>query len=158
MSDLDKYARYAKRIPLFNGLRPEEVSDILHKGHALKLLKGKTIFHKGQLGRTIFIVFDGNVNIYDGDHRVARCRVGDAFGMMSVLDHRPHSATAVAATDVQLFTLDEDQINEILDKQTAVRFLLNIIHVLCGHLVGNNSLVTKLERKVEALESDSENN
>ena len=150
MSDLKKYKQYAKRIPIFKGLTPEEISDILHEGSSSFFQMGKTIFHKGQLGRTLFVVFSGTVDIFDGDHKIATCRIGDAFGEMSVLDHRPHSATALAATEVRLFTLDEDQINNILQHRVAVRFLLNIIHVLSGHLANTNSQLAKLERKYHA--------
>ena len=147
MSDLKKYERYAKRIPIFSGLTPEEISDILHEGRFSFFQQGKTVFHKGQLGRSLFVVFSGTVEIYDGDHKIATCRIGDAFGEMSVLDHRPHSATALAATEVRLFTLDEDQINSMLQQRVAVRFLLNIIHVLSGHLANTNSQLSKLERR-----------
>jgi CRP-like cAMP-binding protein len=148
MKDLEKYQRYAKRIPLFNGISPEEVSDILHKGQVLYFPQGKTIFHKGQCGNNLFVVFSGAVDILNGDHRIGQCRVGDAFGEMSVLDHRPHTATAMAATEVKLFTLDETQINEILHQRVAVRFLLNIIHLLSGHLADTNALLTQVEFKL----------
>lgn len=146
MSDLEKYKRYAKRIAIFKGLTPEEISEIIHQGRATHFQQGKIIFHKGQLGRSIFIVFSGTVEILDGDRRVTTCRLGDAFGEMSALDHRPHSATAVAATDVRLFTLDEDDINNILEQHVAVRFLLNIIHLLSVHVAETNTRVTRLER------------
>lgn len=153
MSDLAKYKRYAKRIPIFKGLTPEEISSILHEGRSLSFQQGKTIFHKGQLGRSLFVVFGGSVEIFDGDHKIATCRIGDAFGEMSVLDHRPHSATAVASTDVRLFTLDEDQISGMLEQHVAVRFLLNIIHLLSGHLANTNSQLSRLEHKVHSTET-----
>ena len=155
MDDLEKYGRYAKRISIFKGLTPEEVSEILHRGRASLFRKGDTIFHKGQLGRTLFVVMGGTVDIYDGNHMIARCRVGDAFGEMSVLDHRPHSATAVAAVDVKLFTLDEDEVNSMLEQHIAVRFLLNIIHVLSSHLADSNKAVSLLEHKLHGLKNSA---
>lgn len=155
MSDLAKYKRYAKRIPIFKGLTPEEISSILHEGRSSSFQQGKTIFHKGQLGRSLFVVFSGSVEIFDGDHKIATCRLGDAFGEMSVLDHRPHSATAVAATNVRLFTLDEDQINSMLEQRVAVRFLLNIIHVLSGHLADTNSQLSKLEHTLRSMSAET---
>lgn len=158
VSDLAKYKRYAKRIPIFKGLTPEEISSILREGRSLSFQQGKTIFHKGQLGRSLFVVFGGTVEIFDGDHKIATCRIGDAFGEMSVLDHRPHSATAVAATDVRLLTLDEDQINGILEQRVAVRFLLNVIHILSGYLVNTNSQISKLEHTLRSMSAEAEDN
>lgn len=149
MADFEKYRRYAKRIPLFNGLSPEEIGDIVRRGQMLYIAQGKTIFHKGQRGNTLFVVFGGAVDIYNEDRLIAKCRIGDAFGEMSVLDHRPHTATAVAATEVKLFTLDEAQINDILHQRVAVRFLLNIIHLLSNHLAHTNTLLAMLQHKLD---------
>lgn len=153
MSSSHKYERYARRIDLFKDLADDEISDILHRGHALHIPQGKTIFHEGQLGRTIFIVFNGTVDIFHEDTLIAKCRVGDAFGEISVLDHRPHTATAVAHTEVKLFTLDEEQINLILEQRVAVRFLLNVIHVLSSHLARMNHTVNTLEHKLKATDT-----
>lgn len=154
MKDYAKYERYAKRIPLFKGLVAEEISDILHRGQIMYVPQGKTIFYKGQAGSNLFVVLSGTVDIYNDEKRVARCRVGDAFGEMSVLDHRPRSASAMAATEVNLFTLDEAQINEILHQRVAVRFLLNVIHIVSDHLANTNILLAQAEHRLRKYERD----
>lgn len=156
MNDMSRYERYAKRIPLFKGLQPDEISDILHRGEVMYVPKGKTIFYKGQSGNNLFIVFSGVVDIFNDEKRIARCRVGDAFGEMSVLDHRPRSASAMAATEAKLFTLDENQINEMLHQHVAVRLLLNVIHLLSDHLVNTNSLLANAEHKLRKYEQAEE--
>lgn len=137
-----KYASYAKRIKIFKGLTPEEVEAILRPGRMVEFADGRVIFHKGQLGSNLFIVFSGRVEIFDEDHKIATCRVGDCFGEMSVLNHTPHSASAVARTSVKLYTLNEEQVNEILHEGVAVRFLLNVIHVLSDNLRNTNRLLS----------------
>lgn len=72
------------------------------------------------------------------------CKVGDAFGEMSVLNHRPRTATATAETAVRLFTLDEAQVNKILEKRVAVRLLLNVIHVLSERLEDANGWIADI--------------
>ena len=143
MSDSKKYARYAKRVKIFAGLSGEEVTEILRHGDKIYFRAGQTIFHKGQLGSTIFIILRGTVDIEDEGCIIAKCREGDAFGEMSVLNHRPHCASAAAATDVKLFTIDENQINELLERHVAARFLLNIIHVLSSRLEKANSVIAQ---------------
>ena len=150
MNSSDQYRRYAKRIKIFNGIDPDDVGDILHRGNFIEFQSGQTIFHKGQRGSDIFVVFRGSVNIYVDDKVIAICRVGDAFGEMSVLNHNPHCATAMAHTDVKLFIINENEINTVLEKHVAVRFLLNIIHVLSGHLEVANTMVTTLQKHVES--------
>lgn len=150
MSSTDRYKRYAKRIRIFNGVDPDDVADILHRGRFIEFRSGQTIFHKGQRGSNIFVVFRGTVNIYVDDRIIGICRVGDAFGEMSVLNHQPHSGTAMAHTDVKLFTIDENQINTVLDQEVAVRFLLNIIHVLSSHLETANTERASLQKQLES--------
>ncbi len=156
MTDMSKYERYARRIPLFKGLESAEISDILRRGEVMYVPKGKTIFYKGQTGNNLFVVFSGVVDIFNDEKRIARCRVGDAFGEMSVLDHRPRSASAMAATEAKLFTLDEKQINEILHQRVAVRLLLNVIHLLSDHLVNTNTLLAHAEHKLRKYEREEE--
>ena len=132
-----KYRRYAEKIRIFRGLNP----------HMLDYGAGQTIFHQGMLGSNLFIVFNGEVDIYNRNQLIAKCTAGDAFGEMSVLNQRPRSATAVAATEVKLFTLDESQINQILEKHASVRLLLNIINVLSERLEIANTHVAELKRE-----------
>ncbi|PCJ62200.1 MAG: hypothetical protein COA73_06810 [Candidatus Hydrogenedentota bacterium] len=150
MKDLRKYEQYAKKIPLFNGLEPEEVSRVLHIGHKLKYHAGDTIFFQGQMGNNLFIVFNGVVNIENEGHIISKCRTGDAFGEMSMINHRPHCASATAHTDVKLFTLSEDQVKELMqENHLSAVMLLNIIHVLSSHLETANTNVAKLRKKLD---------
>ncbi|HPO14361.1 MAG TPA: cyclic nucleotide-binding domain-containing protein [Candidatus Hydrogenedentes bacterium] len=134
MGDESKYRRYAEKIRIFNGLIPEEVEYILHNGKILVFREGQTVFHEGQLGSNLFIVLSGKIGIFKKSKQIATCVVGDAFGEMAVLNHEPRTATAAALGETKLFTLDEKQINGLLEKHIAVRLLLNIIHVLSERL------------------------
>lgn len=146
MTDAAKYQKYAEKIRIFNGLSAEEVSDILHKGHTLDFHKGQTVFHEGMLGSNLFVVLAGEIGLYKRNRLIGRCLVGDAFGEMSVLNHRPRTATAAAETDVKLFTLDESQVNSILEKRVATRLLLNIVHVLSERLEEANTWIADIRQ------------
>lgn len=148
MSDEARYRQYAEKVRIFKGLQPDEVSDILRKGRSVDFHQGQTIFHEGMLGSNLFIVLKGEIGLYNKNRLIATCKVGDAFGEMSVLNHRPRTATAAAETEVKLFTLDESQVNEILQKHVAVRLLLNIVHVLSERLEDANTWIADIrERK-----------
>lgn len=115
MGDESKYRRYAEKVRIFNGLKPGEVSDILRQGRSLEYAKGQTIFHEGMLGSNLFIMPGGEIGLYNKNKTNALCKVGDTSAEMSVLNPRPRTATAAAHTDVKLFTLDESQMNSILE-------------------------------------------
>lgn len=146
MSDVHKYERYAEKIPLFKGLIPEEVEDIIKRGKVIIARKGETIFHEGMLGSNLFIVLSGKVGIYKKSQLIAKCRVGDTFGEMSLLNKKPRNATATALDETRLLCLDEKQINDILEKYVAVKLLLNCIHVLSERLEQANVLITEMKK------------
>ncbi len=143
---MEKYRKYSEAVHIFHGLTPEEVEYILHHGQLIHFHAGQTVFHQGQLGTNLFVVLGGRVALYNKSKQIAVMQVGDAFGEMAVLNHTPRTATAAAMVDSKLFTLDERQINNILEKHLAVRLLLNIIHVLSERLEGANALVAQLRR------------
>ena len=143
----DKYRRYAEKVAIFKNLQAHEVEDILHKGKLLFFPKGQTIFHEGQLGANLFVVLNGKVGLYNKTREIAHLQVGDAFGEMAVLNHRPRTATAVALEETKVFTLDEREINSILEKHVSVRLLLNIIHILSERLEHANSQLSKFRKE-----------
>lgn len=144
MADIQKYERYAEKIPLFNGLMPEEVEDIIKRGKVIIARKGETIFHEGMLGSNLFIVLSGKIGIFLKNQMITKCRVGDTFGEMAVLNKKPRTATATALEESRLLCLDEKQINEIMEKRVAVRLLLNAIHLLSERLERDNYLISEL--------------
>lgn len=144
MYDEHKYQRYAEKIRIFNGLNPAEVESIIHQGKALVYREGQTVFHEGQLGSNLFIVLSGKIGIFNKTKMIAKLGVGDAFGEMAVLTHKPRTATAAAIAETRLFSLDEKEINAILEKHVAVRLLLNIIHVLSERLETADALIADI--------------
>lgn len=146
MSDESRYKRYAQKVAIFHGLSPRDVEYILKHGKVLNFHEGKTIFHEGMLGSNLFIVLHGEVGIYQKNELIAKCKVGDAFGEMAVLNHEPRNATAAAMTECRCFTLDERQLSQLLKKnEVAVKMLLNIIHVLSERLENANALIRQLK-------------
>ncbi|MBY0355363.1 MAG: cyclic nucleotide-binding domain-containing protein [Rickettsiales bacterium] len=68
---------------------------------------GEIIFRQGYPGDNAYIIIRGQVEIIDemGDgteYRLALLEAGQMFGEMALLDDKPRSATARAATEVIL--------------------------------------------------------
>ncbi|MBI1317360.1 MAG: cyclic nucleotide-binding domain-containing protein [Candidatus Hydrogenedens sp.] len=143
---VEKYRRYAEKVRIFQNLDPQDVSTILHHGKVLNFREGQTIFHEGMLGSNLFIVLKGEVAIQHKNELIAKCKVGDAFGEMAVLNHEPRTATALALTECRCFTLEEREVNELLEQKLAVRVLLNVIHVLSERLEGANAYITEMKK------------
>lgn len=104
---------FLKNVSLFKFL---SLDDLLIVDQALvqkDYLTGETIFREGQPGGELCIISEGRVAIrkqfHDTQRELAQLGTGDCFGEMALFDDAPRSATAVAATDVTLLTLERSR-------------------------------------------------
>jgi len=97
---------------------------------------GHQIFAKGDLGASLYIVYEGEVGIFNGPQLLTTFRQGDFFGELALLDAEPRSATAVAQSAVRAFRLDQDDFYDVMEERGEV--LRNILRVLCQRLRKQN--------------------
>lgn len=95
---------------------------------------GELIAREGEAGSEMFIVEDGEVEIYKeraGREKVlSRLGPGDFFGEMAVLEGRPRAASVRAATDCRLLPIDASTLDALLREypEVAVRMLRKLAH------------------------------
>lgn len=127
-------AMLARKVDLFAGLTPDDVSKIFARGMTIRVLKGETIFYKGTIGSQMYAVLTGTVAVRDGEKDLATLTTGDTFGEMALINSEPRSATVVAAEDSLLFVLSETTFQHLLTKRAAIQILLNIVRTLSHRL------------------------
>ncbi len=69
--------------------------------------QGATIFSEGDPGDCMFAVVEGSVEIRLHGATVEQIAAGGVFGEMALIDGRPRSAAAIAATDCKLAAIPE---------------------------------------------------
>jgi CRP/FNR family transcriptional regulator, cyclic AMP receptor protein len=100
---------------------------------------GETIFNEGDPAQELFVVKSGSVDIRLGNRVLETVTENGIFGEMALIDSAPRSATALAATDVELVPVGEKQFL-FLVSQTPF-FALKVMRVLAGRLrVANKAL------------------
>jgi CRP/FNR family cyclic AMP-dependent transcriptional regulator len=80
---------------------------------------GEILFHEGDVGRALFILEFGRVEISrkstDGEAtQVVVLNPGDYFGEMSLLDDRPRTATAAAMEPVRVYLLYKTELEKMV--------------------------------------------
>jgi HEAT repeat protein len=98
--------------------------------------EGQTIFKKSDLGSSMFVIYDGEIGIYDGQTLLATFGRGDVFGELALLDAEPRSAAAVVLSDAQLFRIDQNDFYDLMDERGEV--MRNIIKMLCQRIRQQN--------------------
>lgn len=104
--------------------------------------EGQTIFEKGEVGTSMFVIHDGQVGIYDGKVLLATLERGDVFGELALLDAEARSATVAALSDLQLFRIDQADFYDLMDERGEV--LRNIIKILCQRIRVQNTKLKSL--------------
>ena len=78
--------------------------------------QGSVIFNEGDPGDRMFSVLKGRVRLLRGGQEVAVVTPGMWFGGMSFLLSSPRMARAVALEDVELVTIDNENINNLMNE------------------------------------------
>lgn len=84
----------------------------LLKAYARAYPAGAMVFQAGEVGRTVYFIYDGEVGIYLGERDarrlVSRLGPGEVFGEMAHIIDEPRTATARAESDAILLELPPD--------------------------------------------------
>ena len=121
-----------KNTALFADTPENVLSSIVPIMHEVSFDEGHEIFAKGALGHSLFILYAGEVGIFNGAQRLATFRKGDFFGELALLDAEPRSASAVAQSAVTALRLDQDDFYDVMEERPEV--LRSILRVLCQRL------------------------
>ena len=97
---------------------------------------GSVIFREGDEAHELFVIKRGEVSIQIGNRTINELSVDSIFGEMALIDNQPRSATAIAASDVELVPVSEKQFL-FLVSQTPY-FALKVMRVLAQRLRTTN--------------------
>src|SRR5580698_4617634 len=114
-------------IPLFRLLNRNELQALRFIAQERQFAAGQEIFQEGAPGDGVYFVKSGLVEISAGtsDRRVfSRLGPGEIFGEMSVIEHRPRSATASAAAATEVFFLPRGEMLTFIQRSPGLAFAL----------------------------------
>jgi CRP-like cAMP-binding protein len=136
-----------QRVPFLAALSEEDLRWLAKRVQRRKYGRGDIIFVKDDPGESMFIVEDGAVRIYvpgtqGADLTLAVMQPGEFFGDLSLLDGRPRSASAEAARNATLLTLEREDLTELL--QSRPHAALAILTVIAGRLRETDQMASDL--------------
>jgi hypothetical protein len=127
-----------KTIPLFSGLNGLAVRLVVLLGTVKEFAPGEKIVERGQPGREMYLVLEGEAQVRaeDGRSTLAALRRGDVFGEMALLRSAVRSADVVADGNVEVLVIDEAFLRRLRGRypRFASRFFLNIARILSDRL------------------------
>lgn len=116
--------RALRTIDLFRPLSDDELRAAAARFRALHYAAGERIIEEGAPGDSFFVIDRGEVSVHKSfggvSRPLARLMEGQFFGEMALLTGERRTATVIAATDVDLFTIDKRGFQDILVANPAI--------------------------------------
>lgn len=128
---------------LFTGLPSKVLNDLESRCQRVTLDIGETVFEQGQLGKEVFLIEQGRIEILIKGYirptkTIATLEPGDFFGEMSTLNDSPYrSATARAVTPCSLIRIPGRDVDRLAREEPG--FAYQVLRVLCRRLQETNA-------------------
>lgn len=115
------------------------VSIFNHAEKVESFTQGQTIFEEGDLADCLYVVQEGEVDVYLEGRVVETVGPGGVIGEMALVDNEPRSATAIARTRCRLVPVDEKGFK--LYVHHTPNFALQVMRVMAARLRRMNERV-----------------
>src|SRR6476469_3568536 len=145
-------------VPIFGLLDDEEREALAQMMDCRDFKEGEIIFHYGDTGGEIFILRNGNVELFiesmEGQKIVlSENEKGDVIGELSFLDGGARTATAMAREDTQMLAMHRDRLLEFIDKHPHAA--MDLLTVVGRRLRTTDDLLrTRVSRNVNVEEEE----
>ena len=130
-----------KKIPLFDGLYPNQVRQLLSICHPKSLAEGDELCRSDTPSDEVYILLKGQLSVVTAEGlRVAAILPVTTVGEMGVITGQPRSATVEAVEESQVLSLKKAHFDALLDSDMDIagHIYRNVIHILAGKLVNDN--------------------
>ncbi len=124
-----------KKIPLFHGLREDDLNAIAKKAVAKSFRKNAVVITEGEFSDVLYFILSGRVKIYLNDRNgkefvLDTKGAGEYFGEMA-LDEGPRSASVSTVMPCQFTAISIPEFKNVLLKhpQLALQVITNLIHM-----------------------------
>jgi voltage-gated potassium channel len=106
-----------RKVPLFEGASEAFLRELVLNFEPTVSIPGEAIVRRGEIGHRIYFINKGRVEVLAPDESqvVATLSDGNFFGEMALLTSRPRSNTVRALDYCNLYTLDREKFDEVLE-------------------------------------------
>jgi CPA1 family monovalent cation:H+ antiporter len=110
-----------RAVPYCRGLTEAELMRLASRFHARSFLRGEEIIRQGEMGRSLYIIGRGKVDVIRDNLRLTGLGPGDFFGETALFHPQPRTATVRAATPCILLELGRKNLMQFLEHAPHMR-------------------------------------
>ncbi len=143
---------FFRGIPIFHGLSTRQLGRVMLAMQPRQYRAGEKLFEEGQIGKAVFIVKSGKVELTrrvgDKDRMLGTMGPGQLFGEMALLEQMKRTASATVIEDGEVFLLYTATLDALIREYPAigVKLLRNMAILLSALLRRTNQ---ELDRRVK---------
>ena len=139
-------------IPLFDGLRGQELNSVAKHMNYFELEKDEILFEEGDLGDYICFILEGELLVLKESAeagqkiKIATLTKNRSIGEMSVIDNTNRSATVKASTNSKIVALTKKGFDLIIEEnpRIGIKILKQISRLMSMNLRKTSSQLTNL--------------
>jgi CRP-like cAMP-binding protein len=113
------------------------------------LRKGEILFSRGDPADGMYVLKKGRLEIYLENHDaklgLALISPGGVVGEVSLLDHKPRSASVMATMDCELLFINNSKFMKALDE--CPKWFVNFVTMICSRLRNMNKRLQEMQDK-----------
>jgi CRP-like cAMP-binding protein len=111
---------FLKSISLFSELDKKSLCEIVTISFEKNYKGNETLFKEGDLGRALYIIKSGEVEIFQNNNKICSLYAGDFFGELALLEEVPRTATVKIAKDSKLILIYKVKFDSILEIDPSI--------------------------------------
>lgn len=127
---------------MFQGVKKEHLARVARSAQLLHVRRGACVIEKGGQHSNMFVLMSGELRVHLdslNDLAVAHLSPGETVGEVSVIERSTASAYVCAATDVEVLSIPEALIWDLIQESHA--FAVNLLTQLTSRLRNNNKVI-----------------
>jgi len=137
---------------LFKNVELDYLNNLVQKSQTLHLEEGEFLFHQGEMGRGMYIIAEGGVDVILENNNeqkvIAQLNQDEFFGEICMLKPQERTAGVRANTTTRLLYFDNKHYQRHIDENNpnALRIAFNIAQTLVDRLKNANDILAHLKQ------------
>lgn len=131
-------------LEIFNGVRPDDVQELLRNCERRDLAAGELLLSPGSVNENVYVVLSGALNVHVGSPDapiIATLQVGACAGEMSIIEDRDPSAYVMAQDPTHLLVIHKKILWALVNASHV--FSKNLLIMLSERVRSHNQFIAK---------------
>ena len=145
------------KIPIFADLNERYKRLILSVSKRINIKKGSVLCREGDVSDSMYILLFGKLSVsIKGSGTIATINPIGTIGEMGVFTDEKRSASVIAMTDCALMLIRADDINRLIEKETAFgnRIMRKVIRIMADRIQEHNARIREFQNYIMSLEKE----